>query len=351
MANKIAFVNNKGGSGKTTTTTNIAGAIHQLNPNKKILIFDVDAQANAGRQFGINANADIDNNKNAYHIFRHEIKPENAVTHTKIENIDMITGGIELNLFEYDEICDAENDGMYNVQAVTHMANDYAREFARKMLLDTINEIKDNDYDIASIDGDNLSTLSSVQLAPHFKEYFNQKNNLKYNNRSNQYFSQINGLIEHIDKQYDFILFDTPPDLHSATNSVMSVADQIIIPFAPDTFSLDGINNIIEQYHWIKDNFNSNLRIGGLLATQYRKRTVLHSSILIALIDFANKNHIPYFTTRIPNSTKIASATSINNVPATLSVNPNHISKVNKPIQSYYDLVHEMEDKKIINLK
>lgn len=348
MANKIAFVNNKGGSGKTTTTTNIAGAIHQLNPEKKILIFDVDAQANAGRQFDIEPNS---SDKNAYDVFRKNVSPEEAIINTGIENIDMITGGIQLNFFEFNEIQDAENLGIDSIEKLINKSDEYTKQFSTNLILNVLKEIEKNDYDIASINIDNISQLKSMELQPDFKSKYDiyaEQN--KFKSHSDKYFSQISGIINEIDQKYDFILFDTPPDLHSATSSIMSVADQIIVPFTPDNFSLDGINNIIEHANWIKENFNPELKIGGLLITNFKKQTIMHTTIALSIIDFATTHNIPYFTTRIPNGIRIASATAREGVPATLTVNPKHISQKNKAIKSYYDLIQEWTKKKIISL-
>ena len=48
----IAISNNKGGVGKTTSTVNIAAALHILG--KKVLIIDIDHQAQATYHLGIN---------------------------------------------------------------------------------------------------------------------------------------------------------------------------------------------------------------------------------------------------------------------------------------------------------
>ncbi|MDT8411785.1 MAG: ParA family protein [Vicingaceae bacterium] len=47
----ISIVNNKGGTGKTTTTVNIGKALSLLN--KKVLLIDLDPQANLSYSFGI----------------------------------------------------------------------------------------------------------------------------------------------------------------------------------------------------------------------------------------------------------------------------------------------------------
>ena len=50
MATTIAFLNYKGGVGKSTSTVNVAKALHDLG--KKVLVIDADSQGNASKMMG-----------------------------------------------------------------------------------------------------------------------------------------------------------------------------------------------------------------------------------------------------------------------------------------------------------
>ncbi|WP_342254543.1 ParA family protein [Spiroplasma endosymbiont of Zeiraphera isertana] len=82
----ITFANSKGGVGKTTLTLNIINILSQLN--KKILVFDIDPQANLSRALISNYTS----NKNIELWFKDSNNNEllNSIEETNIENVLMI---------------------------------------------------------------------------------------------------------------------------------------------------------------------------------------------------------------------------------------------------------------------
>lgn len=84
----IAFYNNKGGVGKTTAAINIA---YQL-ADKKILVADLDGQANVSRFFADEPKAGLEQV-----LTKSMVTPDIALCPTRYPNIDIITATPALN--------------------------------------------------------------------------------------------------------------------------------------------------------------------------------------------------------------------------------------------------------------
>lgn len=90
MAKCIVFVNQKGGVGKTTSAINIGAYIALAG--KKVLLVDFDSQGNMSSGVGVSkAKPTI------YEVIAGQIKAENAVKKTSIENLDAISASIDLS--------------------------------------------------------------------------------------------------------------------------------------------------------------------------------------------------------------------------------------------------------------
>jgi len=71
MNRRIAVFNHKGGTGKTTTSVNLAAGIAETG--KRVLLVDADGQGNVGASLGISSA------KNLYHVLVHGASPRDAV--------------------------------------------------------------------------------------------------------------------------------------------------------------------------------------------------------------------------------------------------------------------------------
>ena len=88
----IALLNQKGGVGKTTTTANLGACLAMLG--KKVLVIDMDPQANLSVHLGV----DIHKLKySVYNIITGDCKPDDVILNTKIQGLDIIPANIDLS--------------------------------------------------------------------------------------------------------------------------------------------------------------------------------------------------------------------------------------------------------------
>ncbi len=90
MAKCIVFVNQKGGVGKTTSAINIGAYIALAG--KKVLLVDFDSQGNMSSGVGVSKTKPT-----IYEVIAGQIKAENAVKHTSVDNLDAISASIDLS--------------------------------------------------------------------------------------------------------------------------------------------------------------------------------------------------------------------------------------------------------------
>ena len=91
MAKIISICNQKGGTGKTTTTVNLSATLAELN--KKILIIDSDPQGNATSGVGINKN---ELEKSVYDLLLQKSTVREVIIGDVFKNLDIIPCNIDL---------------------------------------------------------------------------------------------------------------------------------------------------------------------------------------------------------------------------------------------------------------
>lgn len=91
MGKIIAFANQKGGVGKTTTCVNVATYMALMG--KKVLLLDLDPQGNATSAVGINKSKDL---KTIYDLIDEESSYDEVIQQTIVNNLYIIPSTVDL---------------------------------------------------------------------------------------------------------------------------------------------------------------------------------------------------------------------------------------------------------------
>lgn len=141
MGRIIAIANQKGGVGKTTTSTNLAACLAEIN--KKVLLIDIDPQGNATSGVGVDK-TQLENT--VYEMIIGECELEDCLKKDVLDNLDLLPSNVNLAGAEIDLI---------GVES---------REYILKTKID---EVKDN-YDFVIIDCPpslNMLTVNAMTTA------------------------------------------------------------------------------------------------------------------------------------------------------------------------------------------
>jgi chromosome partitioning protein len=191
----VALCNQKGGTAKTTSTINLAGSL--VLREKKVLVIDLDAQANAS--------------------------------------------------IALDVIISSE-------------------AFGTRLLL------QDDRYSIADCayaKGTHLDVIPSHRtlIDIHQQLLLDPAGRMRLKNK-----------LREGGKNYDFIFLDCPPDVGALSQSALIAATDVLIPVDVGYFSIDGLENMLDVIEQVRNVYNADLNLFGVLITKFDSRTSLARS-------------------------------------------------------------------------
>ena len=193
----IAFANQKGGVGKTTSAVNIAAALGKLG--KKVLLVDMDPQGNATSGVGVSKK---EIKASTYELLIGTAKAEDTILQTKFKNLSIIPSNIALVGAEID-LLEVEK-----------------REQCAKNALSPLKEV------------------------------------------------------------YDYILIDCPPALSMLTINAFVAADGLVIPMQCEYFALEGLSQLTGTVKKVRQLYNPDLQMTGILLTMYNGRLNLTAGVV-----------------------------------------------------------------------
>ena len=106
---------------------------------------------------------------------------------------------------------------------------------------------------------------------------------------------------------YDYIIIDSPPSLSLLTVNGMIAADYLLLPVQTEFYALEGVAQLLESMNLVKKAMNPNLKLLGVLATMYDRRTVLSSQVLAEIKRYFKDK---VFETVIPRNVRLGEAPS-----------------------------------------
>src|SRR5262249_55649471 len=95
--------------------------------------------------------------------------------------------------------------------------------------------------------------------------------------------------LEPVRGQFDFIVLDCPPALDLLTLNALVAADSVLIPMQAEYFALEGVSELLDTIERLRQSFNPELEIEGVLLTMYDERTNLAQQVSQELKGFFNK--------------------------------------------------------------
>lgn len=115
-------------------------------------------------------------------------------------------------------------------------------------------------------------------------------------------------LVEELQNEYDYIFIDCLPSLGVLTLNALTAADSVLIPIQCEIFALDGLGKLKNTIRLVRQNFNPDLTIEGIILSMYDKRLRLANMVVEQV-----QNHVKdyVFETIIHRNSKIGESPSV----------------------------------------
>ena len=119
--------------------------------------------------------------------------------------------------------------------------------------------------------------------------------------------SRLRTALDAVKSNFDVVILDCPPALDLLTLNVLVAAETLIVPMQAEYFALEGVSELISTLERVRDNFNPNLVIEGVLLTMYDDRTNLAQQVTHTLREYFKER---LYLTVIPRNVRLAEAPS-----------------------------------------
>ena len=172
----------------------------------------------------------------------------------------------------------------------------------------------------------------NFDLAPVTPELANAEVELASEERK---FTRLRDAINSVRESYDYIIIDLPPSLSLLTVNGMIASDYLLLPVQTEFFALEGVAQLLESMKLVMKSANPRLKLLGVVATMYDKRTSLSPQVFIEIKKYFKTLT---FKTTIPRNVRLAEAPS-HGVPV------GDYDKFSKGAKAYKEFAKEVEER------
>ena len=148
-------------------------------------------------------------------------------------------------------------------------------------------------------------------------------------------FTRLRDAINSVIDKYDYIIVDLPPSLSLLTVNGMIASNYLLLPVQTEFYALEGVAQLLESMKLVMKQANPSLRLLGVVATMYDKRTSLSTQVLAEIKKYFKDLT---FKTTIPRNVRVAEAPS-HGAPV------GAYDKFSKGAKAYKELTKEIEER------
>ena len=148
-------------------------------------------------------------------------------------------------------------------------------------------------------------------------------------------FVRLRDAIRRVEANYDYVIIDSPPSLSLLTVNGMIASNYLLLPVQTEFYALEGVAQLLESMKLVMKQANPRLKLLGVVATMYDKRTSLSAQVYAEIEKYFKQLT---FKTTIPRNVRVAEAPS-HGVPV------GAYDKFSKGAKAYKDLTKEVEER------
>ena len=148
-------------------------------------------------------------------------------------------------------------------------------------------------------------------------------------------FTRLRDAVGTVAQNYDYIVIDLPPSLSLLTVNGMIASNYVLLPVQTEFYALEGVAQLLESMKLVMKQANPSLKLLGVLATMYDKRTSLSTQVYNEIQKYFKQLT---FKTTIPRNVRVAEAPS-HGVPV------GAYDKFSKGAKAYKAFTKELEER------